>query len=824
MKSLEDIEKLIVETRIKPRSEMRSKVLPNALKVQEELKVQNRAGVSLITWRFIMKSPVTRVAAVLFLMVGIAVVKWQISDKSEHAPSLTFPSFINTACAAEQTFFTGDSIVHITHEITLYPNTDAPDMAAQFNELIKSNFSRNKDAAFMRAWFSSYVWLPVHSLGPDGELRWHKLELAETAEEACLIQEHIWYDPDSGFFARVFKQEDQVLFALSYDGQAVYLTQASDDGRFQIQHEPITERFSLPENPAEFLGISASFRDSMDMMNLPPVEEQSRQQLADGRWVRVYKLRWKGTDAYHVFQVDEIDNTIEQIESVAYGWTIQQIQRVSSDSAEAPGISWNLTELAGQIAQAQPEVTFTEGMTEITAQQIADRALVETFVFGRTPDWIAEQTFIEVLDEASPMRRMFMVICSATDGRHVILIQGSTLGQYLQAAFKMNEQAGFRWTPRVFTSNRFKMHVLPEMRHLPNDIGNRTMRSWSSGQIFKESGFEPSENARAYVLHSPTNTDFLMFINGKVSDEELEGLVGGLMPAHLYLESGEAVDWYVHSDPNSVTYQEFEPGAFMKEWLVLGSFPVFDAALSFREKFRDGQTQMLAFDEDPFDIHKFEPIVNIDGREYQWEFYHSPSEIVDLAWPLGQQNFANAYALAQIEMSQDTPVVLAIGDDDRIKVWLNGDLVHEDRQGGHLVPDKALVPVTLRRGINRLLLKIQNGITEWQFTFRIFEAGYNPQVDEIKPELSSVTYDGLIPGEFMKQWLLLGPIPACDGEPNWIESKVAFDTQHLESLEYFEPAIQIGDKEYAWTAYQSYTGIVDIHRPWAPKPNRDRFR
>ena len=35
-------------------------------------------------WRFIMKSPITRVAAVLFLIVGIAVVRWQISDNKSN--------------------------------------------------------------------------------------------------------------------------------------------------------------------------------------------------------------------------------------------------------------------------------------------------------------------------------------------------------------------------------------------------------------------------------------------------------------------------------------------------------------------------------------------------------------------------------------------------------------------------------------------------------------------------------------------------------------------------------------------------------------------
>ncbi|MGD8500879.1 MAG: hypothetical protein PVJ86_09545, partial [Phycisphaerales bacterium] len=233
------------------------------------------------------------------------------------------------------------------------------------------------------------------------------------------------------------------------------------------------------------------------------------------------------------------------------------------------------------------------------------------------------------------------------------------------------------------------------------------------------------------------------------------------------------------------------------------------------------ETQIRALDEDPFDIHKFEPVVNIDGREYHWEYYCSPSEIVELSWPLGLQNFANAYARAQIEMPKETPVVLAIGDDDRIKVWLNGQLVHEDRDGGHLVPDKALVPVTLRKGINQLLLKIQNGITEWQFAFRIFEAGYNPQLGEKKPELSSVTYDGLKPGKFMTKWLLLGRIPACDGEPNWADSKAAFDRQDLPSLERFQPTVRIGDKEYAWKTYQSYTGIVDIHRAWPQGPVDD---
>jgi hypothetical protein len=43
----------------------------------------------------------------------------------------------------------------------------------------------------------------------------------------------------------------------------------------------------------------------------------------------------------------------------------------------------------------------------------------------------------------------------------------------------------------------------------------------------------------------------------------------------------------------------------------------------------------------------------------------------------------------------------------------------------------------------------------------------------------------------------------------------------LPSLERFELTVKIGDKEYAWKAYQSYTGIVDIHRAWPQGPVDD---
>jgi hypothetical protein len=786
---------------------------------------QNMHSVSL--WRLIMKSPITRVAAVLLLVAGIAIMSWQglKSRSNDQRSFLSLFSLINTACAAEQTFFTGESIVHITHQITVYPNTDAPDMAAQLDELLESNFTLNRNLAFMRAWFSSRASLPVHSLEADGEYQWHTLELTGIGDKASVIQENIWYDPDSGSFARVFKQGEQVLFAVSYDGQAVYLTQVSDNGRFQIQREPITEQFSLPDNPAEFLGISASFQDSMDKMNLPPVEEERREQRADGTWVRLYKLRWPGTDAYHLLEVNEDDNTIERIESVACERRIQQIQRISSASVDAPGFSWNLAELAGRNAPSRPEVIFTEGMITITPQEMADIALVETYVLGDTPDWIQEQKCVIMPDKASSYGVRYVVFCSTDDGRCAAISQGRTVHQLIWAALNMSNQAGLRWFPCYVSQNRFKVHDIFELGRIVGEaivsaVPDFTdgQRLWWSDAMFKQAGFEPLSYHQDFMLHSPTDTHLSITLNGQFTDAEVHEMVDNLIPARLYQLPDEAKDWYAKIDPGRVVYKGFESGEFLKDWLILGPIPVFGEGISDADKFADGASQMAAFDENKFDIRTLEPVVSIDGERYYWEKYSSAAEIIEFAWLFGYHGFADAYARAQIEMSQDTPVVLAIGDDDRIKVWLNGELVHEDRDGGSLEVDKALVPVPLRKGLNDLVLKVQNGIFEWEFSFRIFEADYDPAADVKEANLASVTYPGLVQGEFMKEWLLLGPIPAADGVPGEAESRAAFERDYLASLERFEPVVRIDDVDYEWAVHRSYTGIIDLRRFWSDEP------
>src|SRR6185503_8564715 len=61
---------------------------------------------------------------------------------------------------------------------------------------------------------------------------------------------------------------------------------------------------------------------------------------------------------------------------------------------------------------------------------------------------------------------------------------------------------------------------------------------------------------------------------------------------------------------------------------------------------------------------------------------------------------------------------MGLGTDGALKVWLNGNLVHERRSSRSLRKDDDLVPVSLDKGTNRLLLKIGSRPAGWGFCAR----------------------------------------------------------------------------------------------------------
>ncbi|QQE09973.1 beta-lactamase family protein [Planctomycetota bacterium] len=78
------------------------------------------------------------------------------------------------------------------------------------------------------------------------------------------------------------------------------------------------------------------------------------------------------------------------------------------------------------------------------------------------------------------------------------------------------------------------------------------------------------------------------------------------------------------------------------------------------------------------------------------------------------------YAYCEFDSLSDEKAHVLFGSDDRAKVWLNGELVHQFRaygRGAVLGDDK--FEIDLRKGKNRLLVKVENGYGGWGFMLKM---------------------------------------------------------------------------------------------------------
>lgn len=95
---------------------------------------------------------------------------------------------------------------------------------------------------------------------------------------------------------------------------------------------------------------------------------------------------------------------------------------------------------------------------------------------------------------------------------------------------------------------------------------------------------------------------------------------------------------------------------------------------------------------------------------------HLPA-LLGLSIPESQGKFA--YARTTLSSAEDRRVILCLGADDTVQVWVNGEYVHgtTDPRSGALDQDR--IPVQLKKGANQILLKVGNSTDDWCFCLRL---------------------------------------------------------------------------------------------------------
>ncbi|MGA2172326.1 MAG: hypothetical protein ABSG82_04850 [Sedimentisphaerales bacterium] len=481
-------------------------------------------------WRAIMQNRPMRLVAAAAVIAVVGLSSWAIFHHDVTAP-ITSMELLAKAQAAEKTLFAKTGIVHLVSEITVYPTTNkGAELIEKLGDTKKSAEEVNKiNHEIFSQWL--VTWLPISSLKANGWPEMSRIKLSEGAQQAYIIQDESWYDAATGRFARVMETDGNIIFANSYDGSFVYQSESMNNGTIKMKSEAIAANFKAPDNPAEFLGLTAGVQQCLDEKCLrQPVQAVTNDVLTDGTKVTVYKAGFTGvmgeqSNTYYLFKVRQSDEIVAEIEYITNGKPQIIIRRALSESVEKPEFSWNLAEISSKelAAQSPSPVTVASDIAipNISVRDMAERASFDTYIFATDPNWTQQRMLVDVLDTMSAPKRMFVAIYKAQDKRDVIVAQSETHNKYFASITKQIEAAG-KMIPKTIYPNGCKLW------ENPGPV------AWWTDLTLRSSGIEPAANRSGYIIETPSETRLIVAINGQLTKEELDGLINSLIPAKDY--------------------------------------------------------------------------------------------------------------------------------------------------------------------------------------------------------------------------------------------------------------------------------------------------
>ncbi len=169
-------------------------------------------------------------------------------------------------------------------------------------------------------------------------------------------------------------------------------------------------------------------------------------------------------------------------------------------------------------------------------------------------------------------------------------------------------------------------------------------------------------------------------------------------------------------------YQGEPSGEYLKSWLLCGPFRLTEAP----ERYTD-EAHLQGFDTDFLEESGGEggispkegDAVSHGDAQAAWHRHESADFFVNMDKAVSESPAVCAYAYAEIDSPQEKACVLALGSNDGMRAWLNGEQVWDRTSGGAMRADDHLIPVVLQEGTNRLMLKLEERGGSWQFCCRL---------------------------------------------------------------------------------------------------------
>ncbi|HOX87346.1 MAG TPA: DUF2961 domain-containing protein [bacterium] len=165
---------------------------------------------------------------------------------------------------------------------------------------------------------------------------------------------------------------------------------------------------------------------------------------------------------------------------------------------------------------------------------------------------------------------------------------------------------------------------------------------------------------------------------------------------------------------------------FIPEWQVIGPFP----------NPRKSETERLGIDQiypPEREIDLDAVYSGVDGQPVRWQKIQTPmSGYFSLHNLFKPYELVTAYALTWIYSPKKQTVPLLFSSDDGSKVFLNDEQLYRFLQVRIAAPDDERIPLKLKKGWNKLLLKIENNFGGYSFYARVLDLDHSLTVSATK--------------------------------------------------------------------------------------------
>ena len=165
--------------------------------------------------------------------------------------------------------------------------------------------------------------------------------------------------------------------------------------------------------------------------------------------------------------------------------------------------------------------------------------------------------------------------------------------------------------------------------------------------------------------------------------------------------------------------EKIQLNEWITSWYLLGPLPLEEATNELKH--------LPGFDNDFLSKHggEINPKVKagkqlkIGDSKFSWIEYNGTDSKISLDNAISKKSYVAAYAYKEIYADEEGTFIFSLGTNDGGRLWVNGVEVWDHPGARGCTPDGDLIPVFLQKGMNKILLKIEEKGNTWEFCARI---------------------------------------------------------------------------------------------------------